>query len=156
MSSRADQGEETQRLSLRAPDAVARWLLRETAADPASPDALAVVATHAYSQLRTHLAVFLGDQGFDALWRRAIHLAQREFPAWLDGAGAETPSPLPPGLGNTVCDDDAAETHARLLAVFASFIALLFTFIGAELGRRLIDQALLSDSADAPAQGALP
>jgi hypothetical protein len=32
------------------------------------------VTSEAYTRLRARLAVFLGDQGFDALWRRAIHL----------------------------------------------------------------------------------
>jgi hypothetical protein len=136
---------------------LARRLLRSEAGDHPSPEELAVLAAGAYTQLRTHLAVFLGEQGFDALWQRAIHLARREFRAWVDVASEEPSPTLPPGLHGAVCGGDAAETHARLIAAFASFIASLFTFIGEDLGARLIYQALPHlppDAADAHAQEA--
>ena len=136
---------------------LARRLLRSEAGDHPNPEELAAVAAGAYTQLRTHLAVFLGQQGFDALWRRAIHLARREFHAWVDAAGEEPSPTLPPGLHGAVRGDDAAEAHARLIAAFASFIASLFTFIGEDLGVRLIYQAwphLLPDAADAHAEEA--
>jgi hypothetical protein len=136
---------------------LARRLLRSEAGDHPSPEELAVLAARAYTRLRARLAVFLGEQGFDALWRRAIHLARREFHTWDDAADEEASPPLPPGLHSAVRGRDAAEAHADLIAAFASFIALLFTFIGEDLGIRLIYQAwpdLPPDAADAHAEGA--
>jgi hypothetical protein len=136
---------------------LARLVLRSEAGDHPSPEQLAVVMAGAYTRLRARLAVFLGEQGFDALWRRAIHLARREFHAWDDAAGEEPSPTLPPGLHGAMRGGDAAEAHARLIAAFASFIALLFTFIGEDLGIRLIYQAwpdLPPDAADAHAEGA--
>ena len=52
---------------------------------------------------------------------------------------------------------DTAETNTRLLAAFANFLALLFSFIGEDLGTRLIYTAwpdLSLDAADQPAEGA--
>jgi hypothetical protein len=106
--------------------------------------------------LRAHLAVFLGEQGFDALWRRATHLARQKFHTWEDAVDDEPSPALPPGLCG-ILRGDATEAHARLIAAFASFIALLFTFIGEDLGVRLIYQAwpdLPPDAADTPAEGA--
>ena len=138
-------------------DKLARHLLRSEAGDHPSPEELAAVTAEAYTRLRARLAVFLGQQGFDALWRRAIHLARREFHAWDDAAGEEPSPTLPPGLYGAMLGGDAAEAHARLIAAFSSFIALLFTFIGEDLGVRLIHQAWLDlppDAADAHAKGA--
>jgi hypothetical protein len=136
---------------------LARRLLRSEAGDHPSAEELAAVTAAAYTRLRAHLAVFLGEQGFDALWRRAIHLARRELHAWDDAAGEEPSPTLPPGLHGALRGGDATEALARLISAFASFIALLFTFIGEDLAVRLIYQAwphLPPDAADAHAEGA--
>jgi hypothetical protein len=139
---------------------LARRLLRAEAADPApSFAASAATATQAYAQLRAHLALFLGENGFDALWRRAIYLARHASAGWADVADDGLAAHLPPGLQAALCADDAAATHARLTTAFAAFIALLFTFIGEDLGLRLLYQAwpdLPPDAADAPAERANP
>ena len=134
---------------------LARRLLRSEAADLPNAEELAAATARAYARLRTHLAVFLGEQGFDALWRRAIHVAQRERHAWDDAVGEDSSPTLPPGLHGALRGGDAAEAHTRLIAAFACFIALLFTFIGEDLGVRLIYQAwpdLPPDAADAHAE----
>lgn len=122
------------------PERLARRLLRFEAADHLSPEELIALVALVYIRLRTHLTVFLGEQGFDALWRRAIYLVQPQFHQWNDATGEESIT-LPPGLHKTVFGGDAAEAQARLVATFTSFITLLFTFIGEDLGVRLIDQA---------------
>lgn len=134
---------------------LARRILRPAAPEHLAPEALAVVAARVYTRLRTHLAVFLGEQGFDALWRRAIHLARKEFLAW-DSAVDDQESPMPPGLHSALHGANGAEAETRLLAAFASFIDLLFTFIGESLGVRLLDQAwpdLPPGASGAPAEG---
>jgi hypothetical protein len=136
---------------------LARRLLSSEGGDHPSPEELVAVTAAVYTQLRARLAVFLGEQGFDALWRRAVHLARREFHAWDDAAGEGSLPALPPGLHGVVRGGDAAEAHARLIAAFARFIALLFTFIGEDLGVRLIYQAWPDrppDAADPHAEGA--
>ncbi len=137
----------------------ARRLLRAAATNALSPDDLTVLAATTYARLRIRLAVFLGDQGFAALWWRAIQLTRRAFPTWDDATGnARSPDNLPPGFHGAVSGGDAAETHAHLLAVFTNFLALLFTFIGEDLGTRLIAQDwpdLLPDAADPQTEGVL-
>ncbi len=136
---------------------LARRLLPTAAGETPTTDALALVAAGAYTRLRARLAVFLGEQGFDALWRRAIRLSQQGPQAAGDTAREEASPTLPPGLHSALRGSNAAEAHTRLVAAFASFIGLLFTFIGEELGTRLIAQAwpeLPSGAADAPVEGA--
>lgn len=135
---------------------LARRLLHFEAGDHLNPEELIALVALVYARLRTHLALFLGEQGFDALWRRAIHLVQPQFHQWNDATGKESIT-LPPGLHKTVFGGDAAEAHARLVAAFTSFIALLFTFVGEDLGVRLIDQAwphLSHDAVDVHTEGA--
>jgi hypothetical protein len=137
---------------------LARQRLRVDPGGQLDPDLITALATAAYTPLRAQLAVFLGEQGFASLWLRAVSLARRTFPAWVDAADAAD-SPLPPGLSAGLRGVDMAEAHQRLIATFARFIELLFSFIGPDLGSHLISQAWpdLPPAAAAPnADGATP
>jgi hypothetical protein len=158
MASSAGRAADTPSPTPSLSEKLARRLLRSEAGEHPTAEELAAVATAAYTRLRVHLAVFLGEQGFDALWRRATHLARQEFP-WDDAADSDPSPALPPELCGILRGGDATAAYPRLIAAFASFIALLFTFIGEDLGVRLIYQAwpdLPPDAADAPAEGATP
>ncbi len=110
------------------PDMVAQWLLLHEAEDHPSADALVTTAARVHARLRVGLMVFLGPAGFDSLWTRALHVVQPPVPASIrTGAG---PVPLLPLNDQAAMRDDDA--------VVASFIALLFTFVGADLGVRLL------------------
>jgi hypothetical protein len=117
-----------------APAALAHWLLTHEAGTNPTPVAAAAERVHA--RLREGLAVFLGQSGFDSLWARALHLAQGTQFGAAQGDGG--PGSRAPALGAPVSERDAAETQDVPLATLASFIALLFTFVGAALGVRLI------------------
>jgi len=150
-------GEEADALQPNQPlsEQLARRLLHFETGDHLNPEELIALVALVYARLRTHLAVFLGEQGFDALWRRAIHLVQREFHQWNDVGDPSLA--LPPGLHSAVYSGDAAEAHVRIVAAFTSFIALLFTFVGEDLGVRLIAQAwphLPPDTVDVHTEGA--
>jgi len=138
---------------------LARRLLTDEAGEHQSPEELAAVAVQAYERLRERLTVFLGQQGFDSLWARAMYLAQRQFRSWDETAGAELLDTLPPGLHAATRGRGSAEARDILIAAFASFIALLFTFIGEEVGFRLIRQVLPDlppGEAGADTEGATP
>jgi hypothetical protein len=142
-----------------APVALARWLLADEIGEQQSLDAIVAAGERAYLQMRERLAVLLGATGFDALWARAIHVAQREFWAAGDTAAAEV---FPTHTGQfqaAVRGHDAATVQHNLVVVFASFITLLFTFIGEELGLRFLRQIwpnLPPDTAESQAKGATP
>jgi hypothetical protein len=103
-----------------------------------SPEALAAAGERLYLRLRAHLAVLFGATGFDALWARAIHIALRDLRP-VDAPAAAAPTSAY-GLHAAVRGRDAAAVQQTLLAAFTSFISLLFTFIGEELGAHLIHQ----------------
>lgn len=118
------------------PDAVAHWLLAHEAAALQAADVGVTAAERVHAQLRAGLVVFLGPTGFDSLWARAQYLAQ---------PGAPT------STGAAVLPPDAPAADADHQAVLASFITLLFTFVGVALGVRLLRQlwpALPLDAAD--------
>ena len=134
------------------PEELARWLLSHEAEEQASPAALVAAAERAHIRLRTSLSVFFGQTGFDSLWTRALSVAQ---PSSAGNAGvreaiqmlrtAEWPAAM---NGRSL-----SETRDILIAAFTSFVALLLTFVGAELGARLIYQAwpeMPSDATDGP------
>lgn len=121
------------------PEGLARRLLAGEAGEYQTSEELAAAAERAHARLRERLSVFLGPHGFDSLWGRAMLLAgQKLHPAGSEGALA-LDTPLH-GLQASVRDCKPSEVYDLVSTAFASFIALLFTFIGADLGLRLLRQ----------------
>ena len=136
-----------------APEALARWLLTHEAGTNPTPEAVAAAAERVQARLREGLAVFLGQTGFDSLWARALYLAQRTSSGTAQGDGGAGGRSPDPESRAPVSERDAAETQDVPLATLASFIALLFTFVGAALGVRLIHHVwpeLLPGGVDMP------
>lgn len=117
---------------------LARWLLSYDGRADDTPEQRVMAAVHTYERLRAHLSTFLGPQGFDALWARALHLVRRVFP-W-DDIDVVAAHPSLHRLDVVVRGRGVAEAHAVLVALFTQFLTLLFTFIGADLGFRLLQQ----------------
>jgi hypothetical protein len=144
LTSSAGKGENSQRPPPAAPEAVARRLLAYEAGVKTSSEELAAAGEHAYLLLRERLALVLGTAGFDALWARAMHLAQPKFRSMDDTAAQKESFPTQAsrayGLHAAVHGRNSDAVQHNLVAAFASFIALLFTFIGEELGLRFIRQ----------------
>ncbi len=133
------------------PADLGRWLLSHEAVENESPAALVAAADHAHARLRASLSVFLGQAGFDSLWARAQSLAQPSIASVGDSVAREAAHRLGAlGWSATLNGRSVDETRDVVLAAFTSFITLLFTFIGAELGARLIYQAWLEPSLVAP------
>ena len=131
----------TGRSSLMAPEEIARRLLGLGAGENQSPEALATTAEQAFLQLRAALVVYLGSKGFDSLWARAMLLARLQLQAeGLEGGAVHFSSPEQ--WADAASRHDASEVCIILNAQLASFIGLLFTFIGEELGLRLLRPAL--------------
>jgi hypothetical protein len=130
-----------------APDrfeALARQLLAAEAGVLTSPEVFAAVGERVYRRLREHLALVLGATGFDALWARAMHLAQPEFRPDDTTAAVDESFPTDSSRADrfhaAVRGRDSAAVQHTLVVVFASFISLLFTFIGEELGLHFMYQ----------------
>src|SRR5690348_5116876 len=82
MGSSVDREDDNRLRTPPAPTELARRLLTDEAGEHQSPEEVAAAATRAYERLRERLTVFLGQQGFDSLWARAMYLAQRQFRSW--------------------------------------------------------------------------
>jgi len=158
--SSAGKGDDLQEPRPAAPVVVAQWLLAAEAGMNNGTEELAAVGERVYHRLRMHLAVLLGSNGFDALWTRAMHLAQPNFRAGDNTATEESLSTQGAhayGLYAAVRGQAPATIQHNLVAAFASFITLLFTFIGAELSLRFIRQLwpdLPLDATEVRADGA--
>jgi hypothetical protein len=122
-----------------APETLARLILRHVTAGEEHPGASPATAELVHDRLRRGLNVFFGETGFDVLWLRALALASRSVAETGDG-GADAPMLHAPGWSNTLSGPAPDESHAGVLAALTSFIGLLFTFVGAELGIRLLAQ----------------
>jgi hypothetical protein len=136
---------------------LARWLLAAEAGTHPSPEEFVAAGERAYLRLRERLAVLLGATGFDALWARAMHMAQPTFRSGDSTATEESFPAHASGLHAAVRGRDSAVVQQSLEVAFASFITLLFTFIGEELGLRFIRQIwpnLPPDVADSRVDGA--
>lgn len=155
MTSSSDTGESTRQPKLRSAEGLADRLLAAEIGAQKSPEDVAAAGERAYLQLRIYLAPLVGHTGFDALWARAMCLAQSKFSAG-DGSIAEQTVPLSAsGLLAIVHGREVAVVEHNLVIAFASFNRLLFSFIGEELGRSFIQQiwpTLLDDAEDLPGQ----
>lgn len=129
------------------PEKLARRLLPYEA-DQTSEE-LAAAAEHIYVRLREHLIVFLGPHGFDSLWARAMVLAGHHLHVAGSTPGTTIPGVLP-GLQASGRESNSSAVYDLLIAAFTSFIALLFTFIGADLGFRLLRLIWTELARDAP------
>ncbi len=117
------------------PEDVTHWLL--AAEGDQSPAAFMATAEAVHTRLRTRLSVFIGQSGFDAIWARAVSQAAR---SGAGGAGEDALMLRAPGWSDVLSGRTPDEMRSVVAAAFTSFIGLLFTFVGAELGFRLLYQ----------------
>lgn len=103
---------------------------------PGSLDAQSAAAGRVYDKLHAHLAPLIGAAGVQALLVRSARLTQPQF-RFLDVALLEDSLKLSEGLqaqGPAVAAESAA-------ALFATFFALVTTFIGERLTTQLLRSA---------------
>ena len=116
---------------------IARQLVEYEAGDGRDPAALAAAAARANLKLRQHLSKLIGPAGFHALVTRALVLAKKEH-TLLGDVRVEASGEII-GLEAIVQRPDWPEGETGpLSAVFATFLWLLVTFIGADLALRLV------------------
>jgi hypothetical protein len=104
-------------------------------------ETLAAAARRAYDDLAHVSTPLIGQVGVDALTARALHLAQVEYP-WLADAREpdQTHQPFAQVIASLERQHPANATEG-VAAVFATFAALLVTFIGEPLTTGLLRQA---------------
>lgn len=117
------------------PEEIARWLVAfESGKDHGSMGSM-VVLEHIYTQLRAGLTVFFGTTGFESLWGRAMFRAHITFP--LNHDNQEVVHPITEATH--AADDRIEDPEGDIpLLALTSFIGLLFSFVGVDLGSRLI------------------
>jgi hypothetical protein len=123
--------------TLSTPEALAHLLLRHTVEGDQSPAAFVAMAESVHGRLRVGLSVFVGQSGFDAIWARAVSQVSRSE---AGGAGEDALVLRAPGWPEALRGRTPEEMRSVIVAAFTSFISLLFTFVGAELGFRLLYQ----------------
>lgn len=136
---------ELQRLTLR--------VLLPSEGDAPGADALAAAAHRAYEDLARVTAPLIGHIGVAAITDRALHLAQREYP-WL--ARTQVPAHGEGPFDHVVTclkRQDPAVAIAAAVAVFATFIGMLVTFIGDPLTTGLLRKAWPDVFSDANTRG---
>jgi hypothetical protein len=117
-----------------------RVLARESGAG-AGDETLAAAGRRVYDDLARASTPLIGRVGFDALMRRAVHLAQREH-AWLVDTREPGPADEPPAGGMLRLEhQDPAVATEGAAAVFAAFGGLLVAFIGEPLTLDLLREA---------------
>jgi len=135
--------------------ALARLLLADEAGGAGvSADA----AERAFEKLRLHLSKVLGPEGFRVLVRRAVTLAQAEFP-WLRIVEVRSDGSLT-GLSAAAAaartDGSVAEADGGIVATLAHFLGLLEAFLGPDLTRRLVHSVWPEADALSPDAGRDP
>lgn len=112
---------------------LARWILaQETAGREAA--SVGDAAVRVWNRLCLRLAHVFTRPGCDVLGKRAVYLAQGEFPFLKGENGTVGVDELTAILENR----DQVEAAAAAEAVYANFTSLLVTFIGEDLALRAI------------------
>jgi hypothetical protein len=123
------------------PRNIAGWLLAEelsAATGEALTDALADAVERACQKLRRPLARLVTEMGYQALLRRALHLAARDFPLLNSVRAGGPDAPCLDGLPSSMGGVDPAIVRAAATAIIANLIALLATFIGEDIAFRVL------------------
>ena len=113
---------------------LAQWLLQQESAGRDEPAAAADAAALAWDKLSPRLANIFTIAGTHGIAKRAIYLAQRNFPL-LRGVEGEMGLN---GLRGAMAEIDESEAAHAAAAVLANVIALSVTFIGEDLSLRAI------------------
>jgi hypothetical protein len=115
-------------------------VLAQHSGSDADAKGLATAGRRAYDDLARVSTPLIGQVGFEALMRRALHLAGREH-AWLVDSrdGGHTGEPFAGLL--TLEHQELAVATEGAVAVFATFAGLLVTFIGEPVTMHLLRQA---------------
>jgi hypothetical protein len=103
-------------------------------------------ASSSWHQLATHLAPFIGEAGFCALYARAVRLAHPEF-TWLTLVQSSQPRQalFDAFQQNLAAADPDAAVRANT-KVLEIFITLLSTLIGEALATRILNSAWVDES----------
>jgi hypothetical protein len=112
----------------------ARLLLLHEAAGARDAAGLAAAAERVCLRLRDELSGLIGAGGVNALAGRALRLAQQRHPPL---SGVQTgPQACFHGLAAVLEGIDAAEAEAAGAAVIETFLALMVSLVGEDLGLR--------------------
>jgi hypothetical protein len=115
----------------------ARRLLAHEGAACTAGSAATTAAGRVYDKLEAHLAPLLGATGVQSLLVRSAKLAQQEFKDLADVSIFEGSTKLRDRLRA----QDSAVTTESATALFATFFALLTTFIGERLTTQVLRSA---------------
>ena len=126
-------------------DRAQRMLVHEARGDE-SPKALAAAAERVCQRLGQHAGKAIGVDAFDALFARALSLARPGFP--FLGAVSVKPHARFKGLAESVQEQTASQAADAIVAVVATFLALLTAFVGEELSLALLVEAWAESSLD--------
>ena len=114
----------------------AQRLIAYEARENDSPGATMPPAFPVIENLRPHLAILMGDTGFRALLTRALARAEAEVP-WLRAVQVKTDGSLQ-GFDGQATQVDPKDAARGSVALLASLLGLLATFIGPNLTLRLM------------------
>lgn len=121
---------------------LARRLLAVEVDGHASPGEQVGALGRALDRLDRVLGIVIGPAGYEALLRRALHLARAEYP-FLTNVQVRTSADGErlPGLLESAREQDATVVHQGSVAILADLIWLLDTFVGETISSRLMYRA---------------
>lgn len=115
-------------------------MLRFEAGDRQDPEGIAMAAERASARLRARLAGLIGAAGYNALFARALRLAQADDPA-LERITFDGRLEMSLLGARDYARAHGADAGAGLTSIFARVIGLLITFIGEDMALRFTRDA---------------
>jgi hypothetical protein len=122
---------------------VARQLLASETKGQAGSEELAGATERVCRNLARYLSRVVGRDGSHALLSRSLKQAQQRCPLLL--SVRTNPGTLElEGLSESLKKDEPATTFEICIAMIESFLALLASFVGEDLARKLVETAFVS------------
>ena len=112
------------------------------------PDDFLNVTVHLWERLATELITLIGENGFQSLYVRSVHLTRATYPWIVEGNPTHATEKRFAGLRNSLADYDieiASAANRLLLTTLVDIIALL---IGDILMTRILCTAWTNDASD--------
>ena len=131
---------------------IARRLISTRRSERAGGDTAARAAAAACDHLYRELSRWVGSDGCNALFTRALAQARTEYPALGQIQLRSRSEPYIDGVAETIMAHGDPATAEALESMLARLVELLGRLIGDDMAMKLIERSLVSERDDTPSE----
>lgn len=112
------------------------------------PDDFLDVTAHLWEQLETKLISLIGENGFQSLYVRSVHLTRATYPWIVEGNPAQPSENRFAGLKNSLAGHEREVASAASILLLTTLVDIISLLIGDPLITRILCSAWDNDAID--------